>query len=85
MKEADTTTLYRAGVARIRLATLQIHKNNSKDKIPEMDIGALRRRIALRRQSQQEGQQQQQRPTLADKSRVARVLFDPPDHEANMR
>jgi len=85
VKEADTTTLYRAAVARIRLATLQIHKNNSKDKIPEMDIGALRRRIALRRQSQQEGQQQQQRPTLADKSRVARVLFDPPDHEANMR
>jgi len=83
VKEA-TTTLCRAAVARIRLATLQIHKNN-RDKIPEMDIGALRRRIALRRQSQQEGQQQQQRPTLADKSRVARVLFDPPDHEANMR
>lgn len=48
-----------------------------------MDISALRRRIMARRQ---EGQaQQRQQPLMADKSRVARVLFDPPDHEANLR
>ena len=51
-----------------------------------MDISALRRRIMARRQEgQQQQQQQRPQPLMADKSRVARVLFDPPDHEANLR
>ena len=53
-----------------------------------MDVSALRRRMMARRAAAAEaaaGQRAAHQPLMADKSRVARVLFDPPDHEANLR
>ena len=47
-----------------------------------MDLEAIRRRLCQARQRNQGGRRS---PLLAEKSRVSRVLFDPPNHEENLR